>query len=701
MFSSSDHTIRPQSLASLCVEGAPQDAAFLFLKYCSAAVSQQFDVLPTGAIVISSNLFTPYIGVGIVSAQYGLNGVDIVMQSGPSPQQWETSWVPPVNGVWSAWSACSMICGGGVQSRSCTNPAPANGGSTCSGNTQQSCNTESCGPAGSGSSNININPRCNLNACSGIANAVSIKENAGSTVTQYCCTKAGYKPVLLGSPYVIDCTCSATLSSVSPPGPLQMYFGEFATLGGCDSTSATACPTCCLDAAPIQVWGVYTSPTGSGVQHPDSMTLTAHWQCPGQATQVRSTSVGYSPMRGNAGGWNLTDSLNKVSMWYGQYYLADIFDLYTTGTPSACAAASTGQYYLLQQEVNLTTVIGTWDGFSITNYPRSSQSNDCYRVGALKFYVDPTASSGVSVDVTYVRHDTTMYDLYWPSQRSPVILSAEPVTSTARLQMRLPADPSGAPHTLATSYTAASPRPITLHGTNSKCNARFSAMPELSSMVVQAAAGNATSFAIRMYSARMDSSDLLPPDVDALVRGCILDGRLNSTLVTGNTGACFAWTGKYAVVQFTLDDTFKLTQFEDSICQNRTAVYSVSYSIGVGQCTFFNDLDGWLTYAIVQRAPDQLQAAAAVSQLEHNDDGTHDVPPPDDGGSSTGSGSKLGVIVGVAVGGGAVLLLAMAAIYHFYFRRRVRGRRGQEGAKVTPYDPAETHGVGTKPSEIP
>ncbi len=58
-----------------------------------------------------------------------------------------------VNGGWSAWGSyttCSAACGGGTQSRSrtCTNPAPANGGSQCSGSSTESntCNTQACGP---------------------------------------------------------------------------------------------------------------------------------------------------------------------------------------------------------------------------------------------------------------------------------------------------------------------------------------------------------------------------------------------------------------------------------------------------------------------------------------------------------------------------------------------------------------------------
>jgi hypothetical protein len=50
----------------------------------------------------------------------------------------------PVDGGWSSWSACSADCGGGTQTRTCTSPAPANGGATCSGVSLQLCNLQSC-----------------------------------------------------------------------------------------------------------------------------------------------------------------------------------------------------------------------------------------------------------------------------------------------------------------------------------------------------------------------------------------------------------------------------------------------------------------------------------------------------------------------------------------------------------------------------
>ena len=58
---------------------------------------------------------------------------------------------PSVDGGYSDfgdWSECSAECGGGTQSRTrtCTNPAPANGGADCVGDSSEirDCNTQGC-----------------------------------------------------------------------------------------------------------------------------------------------------------------------------------------------------------------------------------------------------------------------------------------------------------------------------------------------------------------------------------------------------------------------------------------------------------------------------------------------------------------------------------------------------------------------------
>jgi len=69
----------------------------------------------------------------------------------------------PVDGVWSAWSACSASCGGGTQTRTCTNPPPANGGAQCDGGNTQSCNQTAC-PAQC------YTGRCDVPNCGGTGN---------------------------------------------------------------------------------------------------------------------------------------------------------------------------------------------------------------------------------------------------------------------------------------------------------------------------------------------------------------------------------------------------------------------------------------------------------------------------------------------------------------------------------------------------
>jgi hypothetical protein len=61
-----------------------------------------------------------------------------------------------VDGNWSEWvnsTTCTVTCGGGslTQTRTCTNPTPANGGLGCAGSNEQTvdCNTQPC-PLGPG-----------------------------------------------------------------------------------------------------------------------------------------------------------------------------------------------------------------------------------------------------------------------------------------------------------------------------------------------------------------------------------------------------------------------------------------------------------------------------------------------------------------------------------------------------------------------
>ena len=49
-----------------------------------------------------------------------------------------------LDGAWSDFGECSKSCGGGTETRTCSNPAPANGGNNCVGDSTKVCNTQGC-----------------------------------------------------------------------------------------------------------------------------------------------------------------------------------------------------------------------------------------------------------------------------------------------------------------------------------------------------------------------------------------------------------------------------------------------------------------------------------------------------------------------------------------------------------------------------
>jgi hypothetical protein len=82
-----------------------------------------------------------------------------------------------IDGGWSAWSTCSATCGGGTQTRTCTNPAPSNGGATCSGAASQACNTAACPAASNVYVTLYAEPNCKSTVISSVA------RSAGSCIT--------------------------------------------------------------------------------------------------------------------------------------------------------------------------------------------------------------------------------------------------------------------------------------------------------------------------------------------------------------------------------------------------------------------------------------------------------------------------------------------------------------------------------------
>lgn len=165
----SGFTITPQltingSLISLNKTPLPNGQSALLMKRNLATNNQPAEVVnkqPKFLYILRSGLFTK----DLILTQENKN---YVIPSGP----------PIVDGGWSAWSSCSATCGGGTQTRTCTNPAPAYGGASCSGATSQTCNTQAC-------------PQpvpqtiTGLSAWLDASNTTSITVPTGSAVTQW------------------------------------------------------------------------------------------------------------------------------------------------------------------------------------------------------------------------------------------------------------------------------------------------------------------------------------------------------------------------------------------------------------------------------------------------------------------------------------------------------------------------------------
>ena len=49
------------------------------------------------------------------------------------------------NGHWSEWGAgCTTTCGSGINTRTCSDPSPKDGGKNCAGHSSRPCNTQPC-----------------------------------------------------------------------------------------------------------------------------------------------------------------------------------------------------------------------------------------------------------------------------------------------------------------------------------------------------------------------------------------------------------------------------------------------------------------------------------------------------------------------------------------------------------------------------
>lgn len=129
---------------------------------------------------------------------------------------------PAVDGAWSDWSTCSRTCGGGTQTRSCTNPSPSDGGAECTGATSRSCSTQSC-PAEAYQALI---------AITGFDTSCSGKGAQKSYCRCTCCVGAGCTSSVVGLPVVSSCaSCNeGTCRSNYPSCPASGTSGALESL---------------------------------------------------------------------------------------------------------------------------------------------------------------------------------------------------------------------------------------------------------------------------------------------------------------------------------------------------------------------------------------------------------------------------------------------------------------------------------------
>lgn len=184
----------------------------------------------------------------------------------------------PINGDWSSWSSCSRSCGGGTQTRSCTNPSPSNGGTACAGSPSQSCNTQTCAPTAT----LSANP-------STVDQGQPTRISWNSTNATSCRAAGGFS------------TGGATSGSVTT-GPLsstQNYQTTCTGSGGSASSNTVTVtvrvPTASISAAPNRVVSGGQTTVSWNATNVNSCTITKNgvtWKVlPANASRVVSGSA--------------------------------------------------------------------------------------------------------------------------------------------------------------------------------------------------------------------------------------------------------------------------------------------------------------------------------------------------------------------------------------------------------------------------
>ena len=171
----------------------------------------------------------------------------------------------PVNGGWTNWSGCSETCGGGTRTRSCDNPTPAYGGAYCVGDASESCNTQACPVNGGWSDWSTCSAWCGggtqTRSCT---NPFPVNGGTGCVgdATQSCNTQAC--PVNGGWTNWSGCseTCGGGTRTRSCDNPTPAYGGAYCVGDASESCNTQACPV----NGGWSVWSTCSASCGGGTQ---------------------------------------------------------------------------------------------------------------------------------------------------------------------------------------------------------------------------------------------------------------------------------------------------------------------------------------------------------------------------------------------------------------------------------------------------